>query len=164
MSDPSAVTGALETARDAFEYVGHGRPDFEEGIEQDADWTVQLTKACRYLEACRLLRERDGYNGACIELCFAATEPTVEAYLLWATDDSLEAFHDYERVYDRAAAVGLFSPETAELTELYSRNRTEHYYGGVIPTQQKEDAMYGVAESVHRFAIDQIREGDVCSC
>jgi hypothetical protein len=79
MSDPNAVTGALETARDAFEYTGHGRPEFEVGIDRDEDWTVQPTKACRYLDACRTLRGRDGYNGACIELSFGAIERTVEA-------------------------------------------------------------------------------------
>jgi hypothetical protein len=68
-------------------------------------------------------------------------------------------------VYDRAAAVGLFTTETAaELEDLYSRNRTEHYYGGMVPTQQRDDAMYDLAESVHEFAVDQIRQGGVCSC
>lgn len=165
MSDPTHVVDCIEAAQDAFEYVGRGRPDFEEDIVQDDDWKTQLTKACRYLESARVLRAEGGFNGAVIELSFGAIERTVEAYLLWNTDDTITEFRDHETVYDRAGERGLFEREIAtELKDLYGRNRTEHYYGAYVPTQQKEDAMHALAEGVHEYVVDQIRVGGVCVC
>lgn len=164
-SDPGAITEAIEQAEDAFEYAGFGQPDFEAGIDQDEEWKVQLTKGCRYLEAVRTLRRQDGFNGAVIELCFGAIERTLEGYLLWATNDSLTDFVDHTTVYDRIVQVGLLEEDTAEaLQALYRSNRTEHYYGGQVPTTQKEDAMAALAEAIHEFAVDQIREPGVCLC
>lgn len=165
MGDPRAVTNALETAEDAFEYRGQGRPVFETGIDQDEEWTTQLTKACRYLDAARALWSLDGYNGAVVELCFSAIERSLEAYVLWSTDDDLGEYHDHVTIYDRVAEVGLFTQQTATaLGDLYSVNRTEHSYGGLVPTQQKEDAMFRVADEIHVYVGDQLSEGGVCQC
>ncbi len=98
-SDPGAITDTIERAEDAFDYAGFGRPDFEDGIDQDDEWTVQLAKGCRNLDACRTLRDQDGFNGAVIELSFGAIERTLEGYLLWATNDSLEDYMDHATVY-----------------------------------------------------------------
>lgn len=165
MSDPTRIVAGIERAQDAFEYSGLGTPAFEEEIDQESEWTIQLTKACRYLESARALRDTDGFNGAVIELSFGVIERTVEAYMLWNTDDSLDEYRDHERVYDRAAERGLFERETAEnLKSLYAANRTEHYYGGYVPTQQKEDATFDLAESIHEYTGRQIREHGVCIC
>ncbi|MFW5919494.1 MAG: DNA-binding protein [Halanaeroarchaeum sp.] len=165
MSDPTHVTDALDSAEDAFEFVGHGVAEFENGIDGTADWKTQLTKACRYLEACRVLRSKDGFSGAVIELCFGAIERTLEAYLLWETGDDLDQYHDHEAMYDRVAERGLFSIDTAEnLKQLYATNRTEHYYGGLVPTHQKESAMIELAEAIHRYVPEQISDEDVCRC
>lgn len=165
MSDPSEITDNVEIAQDAFEYAGRGRPDFETGIDQDAEWKTQLTKACRYLDSVRVLREEDGYNGSVIELSYGAIERTLEAYLLWNSDDSIEDYRDHVAAYNRAAQQGLFERDTAEdIKGLYQDNRTGHYYGAQLPTQQKEDAMFQLAESIHMFVEDQIREGDICIC
>jgi len=164
-SDPTAVTDAIDRATDAFEYRGRGTVEFETGIEQDSQWQTQLTKACRYLEACRALRRADGFDGAVVELCFGAVERTLEAYLLQDTDDDLADFRDHEAVYDRATQRGLFERETAAaLRDLYRTNRTEHYYAGAVPTVGKATAMYELAESVHRYITDEIRTGGVCRC
>ncbi|QIO25384.1 DNA-binding protein (plasmid) [Haloarcula sp. JP-L23] len=159
------MSEAIEAAEDSFEYAGYGQPDFEQGINQDDDWTIQLTKGCRNLEAARTLRSQDGFNGAVIELCFGAIERTFEGYLLWATDDSLEDYMDHEAVYERIVAVGLFESETAEsLQELYGANRTAHYYGGRVPTTKKEESMYELAEKIHEYTTDQMRGNSVCIC
>lgn len=164
-SDPNAITEAIERAEDAFEYAGLGRPDFEDGIDQEETWTTQLTKACRYLEAVRVLRSRDGFCGAVVELCFGAIERTLEGYVLWAAEDSLEDFMDHTTVYDRVIEVGLFDPATADsLRELYGTNRTAHYYGGRVPTGQKADAMARLAEEIHEYTVDQLRHAGVCRC
>lgn len=164
-SDPAAITEAIEQAEDAFEYAGFGQPDFEAGIDQGEEWKVQLTKGCRYLEAVRTLRSQDGFNGAVIELCFGAIERTLEGYLLWATNDSIEDFMDHTTVYDRIVQVGLLEAETADsLRALYRSNRTEHYYGGQVPTAQKENAMATLAEAIHDFTAEQIRGDAVCLC
>jgi hypothetical protein len=165
MSDPNDLTAALDDAEDAFEYRGHGTPTFETGVEQGEQWKTQMTKACRYLEACRVLRRADGYSGAVLELSFGATERTLEGFLLWDTDANLGDFHDHETVYDRVTERGLVTEETAAtLKDLYATNRTAHYYGGRIPTREKEAALFAVATAIHGYVVDQIREGDVCRC
>lgn len=164
-SDPNHVVEAIERAEDGFGYAAAGRPDFEHGIDREEDWKTQLTKACRNLDACRALRRQDGFNGAVVELCFGAIERTFEGYLLWATDDTLADYVDHEAAYDRIADVGLLERDTAQsLAELYGANRTEHYYGGRIPTTEKEAAMFELAESIHEFAVGEIRGGTVCVC
>lgn len=164
MTDPSDVLDAIDDARDAFEFRTM-MIEFEDGIEDGENWKTQLTKACRYLGACRELRAADGYNGAVIELSFSAVERTVEAYLLWESGNTPADFLDHETAYDRAGQRGLFTRETAEeLKQLYSGNRTEHYYGSAVPTQQKDDAMFDLAGAIHAYTVQQIPVGGVCRC
>lgn len=165
MSDPRSVTGPLADAEDAFEYVGKGAPTYEDGIDQAEEWTTQLTKACKYLEACRTLRNQDGFNGAVIELSFGAIERSLESYLLQDTTDDIADYLDHEFVYKRAGDRGLFTRETAhDLMDLYEANRTEHYYGKLVPTQEKSDTMFELAEGVHRYVLSMIDEKDACIC
>lgn len=165
MSDPGYVTDPLSDAEDAFEYTGREKPTPERGIDQDEEWTTQLTKACRYLAACRFLRSQDGFNGAVIELSFGAIERSLEGYLLQDTNDDIEAYQDHEFVYERAGDRGLFTRDTAQrLMDLYGANRPEHYYGKRSPTQEKEAAMYELAEGVHRHVISNIGDSSVCIC
>lgn len=164
-SDPNAVLTALERAQDAFEMVGRGRTEFEEGISADTDWKTQLTKACRLLEVVETLQQQDGYYIAVIELCFGATERSIEAYALSMTSDTLQDFQDHQFSYDRAHQIGLFERDTAEaMKALYSDNRTESYYGGGRPTVEQANAMTELATAVHEFSVNQIREGGVCLC
>ncbi|MFC7078326.1 DNA-binding protein [Haloarcula halophila] len=164
-SDPAAVLEALERAQDAFEMVGRGRTEFEEGISADADWETQLTKACRLLEVVDTLQSQDGYYTAVIEVCFGAIERSIEAYALSMTNDTLQDFQDHQFSYQRAHQIGLFEKQTAEeMKDLYSENRTESYYGGGRPTKEQARAMTELATAVHQFVVDQIREGGVCLC
>ena len=77
-SDPRAITDALAAAVDAFNEEGYGIPTLEDGIDSDADWKTQLTKACRLLAAIEHISGQ-GFYTATIELCFGATERSVEA-------------------------------------------------------------------------------------
>ncbi len=52
---------------------------------------------------------RTGYNTATIELCFGATERSLEAYVLAEGGDELDDFHDHTYCYDRASDLGLLS-------------------------------------------------------
>jgi hypothetical protein len=100
-----------------------------------------------------------------IELCFGATERSVEAYALAEGGDELDDFHDHTTCYDRATELGLLSDTTTrELQELYGTNRTDSYYGGRGPTQRQAETMQQLARSVHEYVTDQIREGGVCVC
>jgi hypothetical protein len=72
-SDPQAITDALAAAVDAFNEEIHGIPAYEPGIDSDADWKTQLTKACRLLAAIENIAGQ-GYYTAMTELCFGATE------------------------------------------------------------------------------------------
>ncbi|MFB6178499.1 MAG: DNA-binding protein [Halorientalis sp.] len=164
-SDPAAVRAALERAQDAFEMIGRGRTEFEDGISADADWKTQLTKACRLLEVVEALQSQDGYYTAVIEVCFGAIERSIEAYALSMTNDTLQDFQDHQFSYERAHQIGLFDRETAtEMQNLYSENRTESYYGGGRPTEEQAEAMTQLATAVHQFAVSQIRDGGVCLC
>jgi hypothetical protein len=62
-NEPDALVEALARTEDAFS--GQlGRPEYEAGLDpsdNDAD-VIQLRKACRLLDACRLLRDHDGYH------------------------------------------------------------------------------------------------------
>jgi hypothetical protein len=81
------------------------------------------------------------------------------------TSDTLRDFQDRQFSYERAHQVGLFEQETAEgMRTLYSENRTESYYGGSRPTEEQAAAMTELANAVHEFSVDQIREGGVCLC
>lgn len=164
-SDPEAVLAALGRAEDAFEEVGHGVPGYEEGIESGGGWETQLTKACKLLEVVAVVRERNGYHTAVIELCFGVIERSIEAYAVAMAGDEVADFRDHEYSYERAHHVGLFEAGTAEaMMELYAENRTESYYGGGRPTDRQAAAMSDLAREVHDFAVDQIREGGVCIC
>jgi len=163
-SDPTAITDALAAAIDAFNEEGYGVPTREEEIDPDADWKTQLTKACRLLAAVEHIEDQ-GFYIATIELCFGATERSVEAYALAEGGDDLDDFHDHTYCYERASALGLLSTTTTEdLRQLYNTNRTDSYYGGQQPTEQQAVAMRNLSRSVHDHVRNQIREGGVCVC
>ncbi|QHS17068.1 DNA-binding protein [haloarchaeon 3A1-DGR] len=163
-SDPRDIRTALDAAIDAFNEEGFGVPKREEAIATDDDWKTQLTKACRLLDAVARING-DGYYTAVIELCFGATERSVEAYVLAVGGDGLDDFHDHTHCYDRAAELGLLSrTATRELRGLYDDNRTDSYYGGKRPTEKQAAAMYTLSRNVHRYVTNQIREGGVCVC
>ena len=131
-TDPQAITDPLTAAVDAFNEEGYGIPTRENGIDSDADWKTQLTKACRLLAAIEHIAGQ-GFYTATIELCFGATERSVEAYALAEGGDELDDFHDHTTCYKRAAALGLLSePTTRALRELYDTNRTDSYVGVVL--------------------------------
>ncbi|WP_144923714.1 HEPN domain-containing protein [Halorubrum salsamenti] len=163
-ADPQAITDALAAAIDAFNEEGYGIPTREDEIDSDAEWKTQLTKACRLLAAIEHI-SRQGFYTAAIELCFGATERSVEAYALAEGGDELNDFHDHTTCYDRATELGLLSDTTTrELRRLYDTNRTDSYYGGRRPTEQQAETMQQLAESVHEYVTNQIREGGVCVC
>ena len=163
-SDPKAIREALGDAVDAFNEAGHGIPTYEEHIDIEEDWKVQLTKACRLLTAVESLAG-DGFYTATIELCFGATERSVEAYALAEGGDNLVDFHNHTHCYNRATELGLLSDTTTDkLRDLYDNNRTHSYYGGRRPTDRQAQQMRQLARGVHEHVTNQIREGGVCVC
>ena len=163
-SDSQALTDALDAAIDAFNEEGYGVPTREDAINPDVDWKTQLTKACRLLAAVETIADQ-GFYTATIELCFGATERSVEAYALAEGGDDLNDFHDHTSCYDRATDLGLLSGTTTrELRQLYDTNRTDSYYGGRRPTERQANTMQQLAQNVHEHVTNQIREGGVCVC
>ncbi|MDZ7731262.1 MAG: DNA-binding protein [Natrialbaceae archaeon] len=164
-SDPNDLLSAISEAEAAFAEIGSSISPREDEIAGGNHWKTQLTKACRLLSAATLLRRENGHFTAQIELCFGATERSIEAFLLRMGGHDLQDFRDHTLCYNRAHEAGLFERTTAEkLLALYADNRTESYYGGRRPTEAQADAMVNVAGNVHRFAASQIREGSVCVC
>ena len=162
--DPKAITDALEGAIDAFNEAGHGVPAYEDGVDTDNDWKTQLTKSCKLLRPIEQI-DGEGYHTATIELCFGAIERSLEAFALAEGGDELRDFHDHTYSYDRASALGLLSPATADkLKTLYTENRTDSYYGGKRPTREQATAMQSLAREIHDYVTNQIQEGGVCLC
>ena len=161
-SDRRAIRKALDAAIDAYNEERSGGPDREDAIASVEVRTAKLTKSCRLLDAVARIDGERHYT-AVIELCFGATERSIEAYALAVDGDELNDFHDHTHCYDRAADLGLLSrTATQELRGLYDDNRTDSYYGGKRPTENQADSMYALSRSVHQYVTDQIREGGVC--
>ncbi|MFW6437016.1 MAG: DNA-binding protein [Halococcoides sp.] len=165
--EPDELSEAVERAEDAFR--GQlGRPDYEDGLEpnaNDAD-VLQLRKACRLLDACRLLRDHDGSHTSVIEMSFAAIERTFEFYALTASNDTIDDFREgHDRAYDRGADLGLVTEETARrLKQLYRDNRAAAYYRDMVPTAQQADAMFDLAVVVHNHVKNFAHSSHVCLC
>ncbi len=165
--EPDDVVGALSRTEDAF--AGQlGRPDYEEGLDphaHDAD-VIQLRKACRLLDACRLLRDHDGYHTSVIEMSFAAVERTFEFYALNASNDSIDDFREgHDRAYDRGAELGLVAEETARrLKQLYRDNRAAAYYRDTVAAAQQADAMFELSVSIHDYVKHFALLSHECRC
>lgn len=137
--EPDDLVHAISRAEDAFSGQ-FGRPDYEDGLDpnaHDAD-VIQLRKACRLLDACRLLRSHNGYYTSVIEMSFAAIERTFEFYALTASNDTIDDFREgHDRAYDRGADLGLVSSATARrLKQLYQNNRAAAYYRDTVAAGQ----------------------------
>ena len=165
--EPADLSEAVAHAEDAF---GRqlGRPDYEEGLDpesHDSD-VIQLRKACRLLDACRLLREHDGYHTSVIEMAFAAIERTLEFYALTASNDTIDDFREgHDRAYDRGADLGLVTEETARrLKQLYRDNRAAAYYRDTVASAQQADAMFDLAVVIHDHVTDFARFSHECRC
>lgn len=165
--DPNAIVDAVDAAEDAFGGHVHGYPEYEETLDPGADDSnvIQLRKACRLLDACRLLRAYDGYHTSVIEMSFAAIERTLEFYALTASNDSVDEFHDHERAYDRANALGLISDDVARrLKQLYRDNRAAAYYRDTVSTSREADAMFELAVAVHDHVKHFAQLAHECRC
>jgi len=150
--DSEAVLDALGRAEDAFGGYTTGAPEYEHHLDPEANQpsVIQLRKACRLLDACRTLRDHNGYQTSVIEMSFAAIERTLEFYALSASNDSIDNFQNHTRAYDRAAALGVFSEETARrLQTLYTENRSAAYYRNTVATAEQADMMFTLAVTIH---------------
>lgn len=68
--DPADVLDALDRAEDVFGGYATGPPRYEENLDPEVNEppVIQLRKACRLLDACRVLREYDGFHTSVIEM------------------------------------------------------------------------------------------------
>ena len=97
-----------------------------------------------------------GFYTTTIELCFGATERSVEAFALAEGGDELDDFHDHTTSYDRVTDLGLLSAATTrELRQLYDTNRTDSYYGGRRPAERQATAMQQFDRSIHEYVTNQ---------
>ncbi|WP_267644121.1 DNA-binding protein [Haloarchaeobius amylolyticus] len=165
--DASAILNALDRAEDAFGGYTTGEPDYEAHLDPEANQpsVIQLRKACRLLDACRTLREHDGYHTSVIEMSFAAIERTLEFYALSASNDSVNDFQNHTRAYNRAAALGVFSEQTARrLQTLYTDNRSAAYYRDTVATAEQADMMFSLAETIHEHVKNFSQQSYECCC
>lgn len=166
--DPNALLAALDSAEDAFGSHTTGRLEYEEGLDPDAHDAnvIQLRKACRLLDACRLLREHGGYYTSVIEMSFAASERTLECYALNASNDTIDDFREgHDRAYDRAADLALVTDETTRrMKQLYRDNRAAAYYRDTVAAAQQADAIFTLAVVVHDHVTEFARLSHECHC
>lgn len=165
--EPADLDASLERAEDAFRGQTVS-PDYESGLspaDHDAD-VIQLRKACRLLDACRLLRSHDGYHTSVIEMSFAAVERTLEFYALTASNDTIDDFRDgHDRAYDRSVELDLFTEATARRMKLlYRENRAAAYYRDTVATRQQAAAMCDLAVTVHDHVTQFARRSHECQC
>jgi hypothetical protein len=164
--DGSYVETALEEALRQFQ--SPERQHTEQDLETDGDEAlVQLRKACRLLEAVRTLRTHDGYDTSVIELSFAAIERSLQFYLVHRGGHEPDEFFDHETVYTAGArrGVNIYSDEIAEqFRTLWAQNRSALYYRGTLATHEQADAMFVLAECVHRWMIEFASIAHECRC
>ena len=165
--EPDDLVDAVAHAEAAF--GGQlGRLDYEEHLDPDSHDSdvIQLRKACRLLDACRLLRDHDGYHTSVIEMSFAAIERTLEFYALTASNDTVDDFREgHDRAYDRAAELHLITEETTQrLKQLYRDNRAAAYYRDTVAAAQQADAMFDIAVILHDCVADFARLSPECRC
>jgi hypothetical protein len=165
--EPDELVDTVARAEDAFNGV-LGAPEYEDGLDPDGHDSdvIQLRKACRLLDACRLLREHNGYHTSVIEMAFAAIERTLEFYALTASNDSIDDFREgHDRAYDRGAELALISEETSRrMKQLYRDNRAAAYYRDTVAAAQQADAMFELAVVLHDYVRNFARRSHECQC
>jgi hypothetical protein len=165
--EPDDLIDAVAHAEAAF---GRqlGRLDYEAHLDPDSHDSdvIQLRKACRLLDECRLLRDHDGYHTSVIEMSFAAIERTLEFYALTASNDTIDDFREgHDRAYDRAADLQLITEETARrLKQLYRDNRAAAYYRDTVAAAQQAEAMFDIAVTLHDYVANFARLSHECRC
>lgn len=165
--DPDDLGEGISRAEDAFR--GQlSRPEYEVGLDPDVHDPdiIQLRKACRLLEASRLLSDHDGYHTSVIEMSFAAIERTLEFYALTASNDTIDDFREgHDRAYDRGAELALISEETARrLKQLYRDNRAAAYYRDTVGAAQQAEALFELAELIHEHVTGFAQLSHECLC
>lgn len=165
--EPTRLTEALTRTEDAFDGQ-FGRPEYEAGLDPDrhSPAVLQLRKACRLLDACRLLREHDGYHTSVIEMSFAAIERTLEFYALTGSNDTIDDFSEgHTRAYDRAADLNVITDSTARrLKQLYHNNRAAAYYRTTVAAAQQATALFELAAELHEYVQHFAQASHDCHC
>lgn len=165
--DAGSILDALDRTEDAFSGYPTGEPVYETGLNPETNQppTIQLRKACRLLDACRTLREHNGYHTSVIEMSFAAIERTLEFYALLASNDTVDNFQNHKRAYDRAAALGVLTDETAQrLKTLYLDNRSAAYYRSTVATEGQAETMFALAVAMHDHVKRFSQQAYECQC
>lgn len=84
---------------------------------------------------------------------------------LSASNDTVGDFQDHKRVYERAAALNVLSEETAtRLETLYTRNRSAAYYRDTVATRDQVEALFVLADRVHRYVREFAQSSHECRC
>ena len=163
-SDPKDVTDALEEVEDAFSRYSRDS-ELEKGLDLSDPVKTQHHKACRLIQACRTLRNNDGYYTSVMEMSFAAIERSLEWYVLAQSNDQVSDFQTHRYAYDRAAELGLFSQSLCDdLYQLYKNNRSAAYYRDTVATKEQADKLFRLATTVHKFISNHLQASHECIC
>lgn len=167
-NDPTAILDSLDRVEDAFGGFTYGEPTYEAFLDpaHSDPAVIQLRKACRLLDTCRLLRDRNGYYTSVVEMSFAAIERSLEGYALHVSNDSIDDFRSgHEHAYDRAAELGVLSPKsTARLKDVFIENRSASWYRGTIANERQSNALFTLATGIHEHVYQFAGLSHECCC
>lgn len=137
----------------------------ETGLDVNGPDTLQLRKACRLLEAARRLNEENGFYTLVIEASFAATERTLQFYLIENNILSPGEYVDHREVYERGEDAGLYQDGFKEkLIALWRDNRSESYYREGVGSEARAEAMLEFAERLHGHVLQLAGRSYDCIC
>ena len=107
-----------------------------------------------------------GYYTVVIESAFVAIERTIQFRLIHdGAMSAAEVISSHRRLYQRGAEIGLYDDAFGEdLAELWNWNRTKTYYRLGIATKEQAEAMYRLADDIHRHLVDTTRVSHECLC
>jgi len=152
----------LKEAERTFE----GSPEtIGEELGVDDAELVQLRRACRLLEVGSNLLDQ-GYYTVVIESAFVAIERTIQFRLIHdGAMSAAEVISSHRRLYQRGAEIGLYDNALGDdLADLWNRNRTKTYYRLGIATKEQAEAMYRLADDIHRHLVDMTGASHECLC
>ena len=140
--------------------------EVEKGLDTDDSGIMQLRKACRLLQASKKLVEENGYYTLVIDASFVAMERSVQAILLEkGIIEEGETVFDHEKILDKGEKAGIYGEDFKnDLKQIWSENRSKHYYRYGKPTEKRAEKIQELAESLHEQVKGMSSEGYKCIC
>lgn len=99
-------------------------------------------------------------------MAFASIERSIEFYALTSSGDTVDDFRTgHERVYDRAAELGVVSRQTADrLKDVFSENRSASYYRDTVANDEQATLLFELAVAMREYVTRFAQRSHECDC